>query len=49
MNAKKLSKARNLVNVRPDGPHIWCVGRMTANQAVSFKSNPWQIFKGSAK
>ena len=50
MNAKKRSKLRDKVNVRlMNGPYVFAQGRMTANQAISFKANPFQIFKGGSK
>lgn len=45
MNAKQRSKRRNLVTVKITAPFIIYFGRMIANQAISFKANPWQIFK----
>lgn len=44
MNAKQRAKQRDLVNVKLGGPFIYAVGRMTANQAIRFKENPFQIF-----
>jgi len=47
MNAKQRSKLRDKVNVQlMNGPFVLAKGRMTANQAISFKANPFQIFKG---
>jgi len=50
MNAKKRSKLRDKVDVKlMNGPFVIAQGRMTANQAISFKANPFQIFKGGSK
>ena len=44
MNAKKRAKRRDLVNVKLGGQFIYAAGRMTANQAIRLKKNPFQIF-----
>jgi len=46
MNAKKRSKLRDKVQVKlMQGPYVFAQGWMTANQAISFRANPFQIFK----